>query len=229
MRKLPKLNLMMAMCLLVATVRESAAETGAPTQQAEDYVRDGTKWFQLGQYAAALESFQAASLADPDPTLLVRIADCYRMMGNAEKAAQSYRLYLKERPQADDRKEIEARLRELDAKSASAAPAARAGDGTSDRDDAHTGIRSGAGLRHDREPGRRGPGNAGAHDHRPSARASPVGRPQAEPEARRRQQGAPQDRRRSARRPPARGPRRALLPHRAGEARKNRTWWPIWS
>lgn len=60
-----------------------------------------------GQPALALDLYQQAYAKSQVPRYLLAIADCHRAMGNAARAAFSYRQYLKYAEGADNRNEID--------------------------------------------------------------------------------------------------------------------------
>jgi Tfp pilus assembly protein PilF len=64
----------------------------SPNQERiQDYSHDGLHLYELGDYAAARESFQAALALQPDdPTLLYNVAECYDRAGDAPKAERYY-------------------------------------------------------------------------------------------------------------------------------------------
>jgi tetratricopeptide (TPR) repeat protein len=67
----------------------------------------GMKLYNLGEFQQALEQFKAAYLEKAEPLFLFDIGQCYRRMGNHEKALEAYRSYLREAPGAKNRAAVE--------------------------------------------------------------------------------------------------------------------------
>lgn len=83
----------------------------------------GKKFYDVGEYQAALRHFKAAHLARPDPVFLYNIAQCHRQLGHVEEAVKAYRRYLSASPAATNRREVEQRITDLER---AAPPALRA-------------------------------------------------------------------------------------------------------
>jgi hypothetical protein len=109
-----------AVLLLPAGVLAQAKAPGAPMQtkekaEAKAHYDQGTVHFNLDEWPQAIEEFRAAYRAYPDAIFLYNIAQCYRKMGNPAEALSFYKKYLRERPDAPNRTEVEKRIDELDA------------------------------------------------------------------------------------------------------------------
>ena len=77
---------------------------GLPFQAiTEDASPSGEKLFALGRFDEALEQYEKAFEAKPLPGFLFNIAQCHRNLGNIDQAIFSYRKYLREAPDADNR------------------------------------------------------------------------------------------------------------------------------
>jgi hypothetical protein len=76
-------------------------------QRARALYDEGMKFYNTGDFPVALESFKAAYFAKPDPIFLFNMGQCYRMMGDAEASARQYRAYLRQRPDAPNRADVE--------------------------------------------------------------------------------------------------------------------------
>jgi hypothetical protein len=83
--------------------------------EAKAYYDQGTVHFNLDEWPLAIEDFKAAYRLFPDATLLYNIAQCHRKTGNAAEALSFYKKYLRERPDAPNRSEVEKRIEELEA------------------------------------------------------------------------------------------------------------------
>lgn len=98
------------------------------TARCQDFAAAGAHFaaaqdaFAQGQFKQAAAEYQAAYDITRDPALLSSIGESYQRASDYRRAAENYRAYLKEVPQATDRAEIERRLRELDAALAAPPP-----------------------------------------------------------------------------------------------------------
>ena len=102
--------------LLILVVMASVASAG-PEMAADDkelYAR-GTKHYDLGEYAAAIDSFRASYDLVPQPLLLFDIAQAYRQLRDCGHARTFYKSYLRNLPAADNRDKVERFLADMDA------------------------------------------------------------------------------------------------------------------
>jgi hypothetical protein len=98
-----------------------------PTQVARAHFDSGQRLYDVGEFARALEEFKASYLASDDPVLLFNMAQCQRQLGQGVEASRLYRNYLRRRPDAPNRAEVERRIEELRATTpGDSAPAAHA-------------------------------------------------------------------------------------------------------
>lgn len=68
---------------------------------------EGTKHYQVGEFDKALEKYKEAYLKRQQAVFLYNMAQCYRQMDKPEEAEREYRAYLRERPNAPNRTEVE--------------------------------------------------------------------------------------------------------------------------
>jgi hypothetical protein len=105
--------------------REGVARAGDDEKQARTLYERAEKSFDLGKFAEALADYQAAYEAKPLPGFLFNIAQCYRNMGNFERARFFFRRYLTLEPHAPNHRRVEELIsemsRQLDAQTAAAA------------------------------------------------------------------------------------------------------------
>src|SRR5438067_946059 len=111
----------MSLCarvLLVALVSVPVgAEELSPAERdarAHAWFERGRASFKLGYFAAAVEEFEQGYKYLPHPLFVYNIAQSARRAGQVQKALDSYRAYLKARPDAPERKECEQRIAELE-------------------------------------------------------------------------------------------------------------------
>jgi tetratricopeptide (TPR) repeat protein len=85
-----------------------------PATEAKAQYELGITAYGLGDYERAIQAFSKAHKLDPAPILLYNIAQAYRKKGDAAQAIRHYKRYLEAAPAADDREQVEARIRELE-------------------------------------------------------------------------------------------------------------------
>lgn len=87
--------------------------------------REGSRQYDLGDFRAALDSFKRAYLAHEEAGILFDIAECHRQLGENAEAVQAYQSYLRRKPDAPNRADVEALIAKLQGASAPspAAPA----------------------------------------------------------------------------------------------------------
>src|SRR5277367_5883450 len=74
---------------------------------------DGTRQYEIGDFAAALAAFKRAYLAYEDPAFLFNIAQCHRMLGEKPEALRQYRMYLRKFPQSANSAEVQRIIADL--------------------------------------------------------------------------------------------------------------------
>jgi tetratricopeptide (TPR) repeat protein len=119
---------------IVATVGAAltsplAAAAAGTEKEARALFQRAEMSFNLGKFPEALTDYQAAYEAKPLPGFLFNIAQCYRNMGNYERARFFYRRYLALEPRTSNRRLVEdliaemTRLLDKQAANAAVAPA----------------------------------------------------------------------------------------------------------
>jgi tetratricopeptide (TPR) repeat protein len=113
-----------AVLMLVAVVSRERVASSQPrtpvNEEARRGARDlydaGVKHYNVRDYDRAIESFKQAYLLWPSAGLLYNLAQSYRQKGPAScgEAADFYRSYLRERPDAPDRREVETKVAETE-------------------------------------------------------------------------------------------------------------------
>lgn len=95
--------------LLVAAALVFAAQAARADERAEArrQFQAGTKHYKAGEYREALEAFRKGYAAKSDPVFLFNTGQCHRQLGEPEGAAREYRAFLRERPDAPNRVEVE--------------------------------------------------------------------------------------------------------------------------
>jgi tetratricopeptide (TPR) repeat protein len=103
--------------LLPASMSFAADETSA----AREHAQKGKAFMDLGKYNEAAAEYEAAYAVKQDPTLLLNLAQAYRMAGNGNKAVFFYRKYLQHVPKSPYRADIEDKIAALEKSGATGA------------------------------------------------------------------------------------------------------------
>ena len=81
--------------------------------QAKTLYEQGLSAYNLGNFDAAISSFSSAYAISQAPGLLFNIAQSHRLKKDYEKATYFYTTYLRLKPDAPNRADVEARLEEM--------------------------------------------------------------------------------------------------------------------
>jgi hypothetical protein len=84
------------------------AATNPAQLSLKDLTEQGIRQFQSGQFDAAVESFSAAHVLNPNPMFLFNIAQAHRKAGRPREALTHYQLFLRKAPDSPLRPETEA-------------------------------------------------------------------------------------------------------------------------
>lgn len=74
---------------------------------AQTHFEQGMKLYNLADYSGAEQEFRAGYLASPDPVFLFNIGQCARLRKSFDEALTFYRNYLRVRPDAPNRADVE--------------------------------------------------------------------------------------------------------------------------
>jgi hypothetical protein len=95
-----------------------AALAPAPAQsldaEAKQHFDEGSKAFNLGEFNRAVDEYKLAYRAKPDPVFLYNIAQSYRLANDLNQALFFYRSFIRNMPNAPNRREVEDRIRKLE-------------------------------------------------------------------------------------------------------------------
>ncbi|MCA9525851.1 MAG: hypothetical protein KC549_06090 [Myxococcales bacterium] len=115
------LGLLCLALLASPTVAPQAPEPPGPVVSDADRARaqalyeEGVGYFKGQAYPVAMDKFAAAYALDPSPILLYNLARAAEESGEADAAVEHYRAYLEKFSNAEDRPEVERRIRILTA------------------------------------------------------------------------------------------------------------------
>jgi hypothetical protein len=107
----------LGLVVFVLAARGGVARAGGSSpddaKQARTLYERAEKSFDVGKFADALADYQAAYEAKPLPGFLFNIAQCYRNMGNFERARFFFRRYLTVDPHAPNHRRVEELISEM--------------------------------------------------------------------------------------------------------------------
>lgn len=106
--------LILALAVLFASTPRVAFAEDSATKAARRHFAKGDKLFALGRFEEALGHYEKAYESKPLPGFLFNIAQCHRNLGHIDEAIFSYRKYLTEQPDADNRDEVEQQIVDLE-------------------------------------------------------------------------------------------------------------------
>jgi len=93
----------------------TVAKSAEPELDARALYDQATSAFDLGDFPRAIQLYKAAYGKKPDPALLYNIAQSYRLANDLAQSAFFYKSYLRKAPNAPNRREVEERIRKLEA------------------------------------------------------------------------------------------------------------------
>ena len=96
-----------ALCSIFLVALPAVAQDKQDLALAEKKYEEGEVLFKVQEYAKALEAYKASFLLSKAPLLLYNIAQCQRFLGTYEEAITSYKSFLREVPEAPNRKTVE--------------------------------------------------------------------------------------------------------------------------
>lgn len=99
------------LCAPAAVRAQGEAEKKA---QAKDLYERATRLYDVGKYGEAIDAYEQAYLLVEDPALLYNIGQAYRLWDHPEEAIRSYKNYLRKRPQASNRADVERKIADLE-------------------------------------------------------------------------------------------------------------------
>jgi tetratricopeptide (TPR) repeat protein len=83
-------------------------------QEAKSHYEKATRLYDVGKYGESIQEYEAAYLLIEDPALLYNIGQAYRLWDKPEEAVRAYKNYLRKRPDASNRGEVERRISDLE-------------------------------------------------------------------------------------------------------------------
>src|SRR5437868_11892187 len=107
------LSLVLVVALAAAPLATARAEGTDADKEARRLFQKAELSFNVGKFAEALTDYQAAYEAKPLPGFLFNIAQCYRNLGDYERARFFFRRYLTLEPKSPNRRRVESLIDEM--------------------------------------------------------------------------------------------------------------------
>jgi tetratricopeptide (TPR) repeat protein len=98
--------------LMLAVAAPASAQS--PLDQAKALTNEASVQYKLGRFSAALDGYTHAYESYPTAGLLFNIAQCHRMLKNYEQAIYFYKGYLRDKPDATNRADVETLITETE-------------------------------------------------------------------------------------------------------------------
>ena len=102
--------------LVVLIAASGTARAGDEMERAKAYFSAGVDAYDQGKYEVALREFQNAHALSHSPALYFNMAACEEHLDHFQSASLLLRQYLIEKPTADDRDNVEQRIKSLEAR-----------------------------------------------------------------------------------------------------------------
>ena len=83
-------------------------------QQAKEHYEKATRFYDVGKYGEAIAEYEQSYLLIGDAALLYNIGQAYRLWDRPEEAIRSYKNYLRQRPEASNRADVERKIEDLE-------------------------------------------------------------------------------------------------------------------
>ncbi len=98
----------------LAPARAQAQGQAEKKQQAKEHYEKASRLFDVGKYGEAISEYEAAYLLIEDAAFLFNIGQAYRLWDKPEDAIRAYKNYLRRRPEASNRAEVERKIADLE-------------------------------------------------------------------------------------------------------------------
>ena len=126
----PMRSVVLFTSLLVCAAAYARPPEDPTIAEARRHYEAGLARFNLKEYKAAVEEFEAAYRLRPDPVFLFNLGQSYRLADDPEQALYFYKAYLRMAPDAVNRRDVEERIGALEQVIAAKKKAARPPDQT---------------------------------------------------------------------------------------------------
>ncbi len=109
-----KFAIAVGVILTTFAVAHAKAPEDPTIAEAKRHYEAGLAHFNLREYKAAVDEFEAAYRLRPDPVFLFNLGQAYRLGDDPDQALHFYRAYLRMKPNAYNRREVEERIAALE-------------------------------------------------------------------------------------------------------------------
>ena len=115
-------------CIVAATLALTATARAQDFEAAGKHFSAAQEAFGAKHFKTAAAEFEAAYGITKDPVLLYNVAESYEKGGEGHKAVANYKAYLKEQPAAQDKAEVQRRIKAIEGKNYKIASQSAPGD-----------------------------------------------------------------------------------------------------
>jgi tetratricopeptide (TPR) repeat protein len=105
--------LVAALLIILGASTHAHAEHVDDVEAARAHYAKGKRLYDLGRFPEAAKEYEAAYQAKDDPALLFNLGQAHRLAGNHPQALLAYKAYIRNVPGAQNRREVEARINEM--------------------------------------------------------------------------------------------------------------------
>ena len=99
---------------MLVTLTTAFSAVAEDKEAARKAYSEASRYYDLNQYAEALEAFKRAYWNYEDPVFLFNIAQCHRLLKHKSEAIDFYRSYLRKAPTAKNRVEVQRVIADLE-------------------------------------------------------------------------------------------------------------------
>jgi tetratricopeptide (TPR) repeat protein len=103
----------LALCVLGPAVARAESDT-EKKQRAKEHYEIATRFYDVGKYGEAVKEYEEAYMLTGDAALLFNIGQAYRLWDRPEDAIRVYKNYLRQRPDAVNRLDVEKKISDLE-------------------------------------------------------------------------------------------------------------------
>jgi tetratricopeptide (TPR) repeat protein len=90
------------------------AQGEAQKRQAKEHYEKATRLYDVGKYGEAIAEYEQSYLLIGDAALLFNIGQAYRLWDRPDEAIRAYKNYLRQRPDAPNRADVERKIADLE-------------------------------------------------------------------------------------------------------------------
>ena len=103
----------LTLCALAASPARAQSEA-EKKQRAKEHYEIATRFYDVGKYGEAIKEYEVAYMLTGDAALLFNIGQAYRLWDRPDDALRVYKNYLRQRPDAVNRADVERKIADLE-------------------------------------------------------------------------------------------------------------------